>query len=111
MRFQLLYARPPADLLHPVVQVPIGQWIVPAIHKDRVSQLRGRPIFSHVPGKHIPGLVADIYPMAFLFLSGPLGTLGLLAVPDEDSCIAVVNSQIPLLQLAYFPRAQSRSEH
>jgi len=72
MRFEFLYARTPADLLHPVVKVPVGQWIVPAIQEYRVSLLHGRPIFSHVLVRHIPDLVTDIYSMAFLSLSGPL---------------------------------------
>ena len=109
MRFEFLYTCTPTDLLHPVIQVSVGHWIVPAIHKDRISTFRGRPIFSHVLGEHISDLVADIYPVAFLFLSGPLGTLGPLAISDEYSGVAVLYSQIPLLQLAYFPRAQSRS--
>jgi hypothetical protein len=69
MRFEFLDAPTPADLLHPLVQIPVGRWVVPAIHEDCVSPLGGRAVFSQVLGQHIPDLVADIDPVAFLFLS------------------------------------------
>ena len=93
MRFEFLNTGTPGYLLHPVVQVPIGHWIVPAIQEDRGSPLRVWPIFPHIFGEHIPEFFADIYPVAFLSLSGPLDTPGPLAISNEDKGAILYSSK------------------
>jgi len=40
MRFEVSDTSPPLDRFHHVIEVSIGQWIVPAIHKEAVTALR-----------------------------------------------------------------------